>query len=91
MLERPRHLFLNPFINYYSFSLSLHFRFSISLSFSYFSLCERQTHQWKVDNFWGLVVGNLTTGIGMGWWKRSHNVHHVCCNSIEHDPDIQHM
>jgi delta8-fatty-acid desaturase len=50
-----------------------------------------QTHQWKVDNFWGLVVGNLTTGIGMGWWKRSHNVHHVCCNSIEHDPDIQHM
>ena len=49
------------------------------------------SHNWKADNRLGLIVGNLTTGIGMGWWKRSHNVHHVCCNSIEHDPDIQHM
>lgn len=49
------------------------------------------SHKWSNDNFHGLVVGNLLTGIGMGWWKRSHNVHHVCCNSIEHDPDIQHM
>merc|ERR1711998_370802 len=49
------------------------------------------THVWDIDNTIGLFVGNLFTGIGMGWWKRSHNVHHIVCNSIEHDPDIQHM
>lgn len=49
------------------------------------------THNWTIDNNVGLLVGNFLTGIGMGWWKRSHNVHHICCNSIEHDPDIQHM
>lgn len=43
------------------------------------------------DSVGGLMVGNLLTGIAMSWWKASHNVHHVCCNSIEHDPDIQHM
>mmetsp|Transcript_89898 Transcript_89898/g.159955 ORF Transcript_89898/g.159955 Transcript_89898/m.159955 type:complete len:559 (-) Transcript_89898:102-1778(-) len=30
-------------------------------------------------------------GISVCWWKRNHNTHHVVCNSIEHDPDIQHM
>lgn len=49
------------------------------------------THNWNFDNNLGLLVGNLLTGIGTGWWKRSHNVHHLVCNSIEHDPDIQHM
>jgi len=29
-------------------------------------------------------------GISLGWWKRSHNVHHIVCNSVQHDPDIQH-
>jgi len=37
------------------------------------------------------VLGNTTGGISIGWWKRSHNVHHVVCNSIENDPDIQHL
>jgi fatty acid desaturase len=27
----------------------------------------------------------------MAWWKRSHNTHHVTPNSIEYDPDIQHL
>ena len=30
-------------------------------------------------------------GISLGWWKKSHNVHHIICNSIEHDPDIRHL
>uniref|UniRef100_A0A7S2LV63 Fatty acid desaturase domain-containing protein n=1 Tax=Zooxanthella nutricula TaxID=1333877 RepID=A0A7S2LV63_9DINO len=30
-------------------------------------------------------------GISSCWWKRNHNTHHVVCNSVEHDPDIQHM
>ena len=34
---------------------------------------------------------NPLGGVALGWWKRSHNVHHVVCNSIEDDPDIQHL
>jgi acyl-lipid Delta6-acetylenase / acyl-lipid (9-3)-desaturase len=49
------------------------------------------THDFVTDNNVGIIIGNFLTGIGIGWWKRSHNVHHVVCNSIEHDPDIQHM
>ena len=30
-------------------------------------------------------------GVSMAWWKRSHNTHHVVCNSVENDPDIQHL
>ena len=37
------------------------------------------------------MLGNLFGGISIAWWKRSHNVHHIVCNSIEHDPDIQHL
>jgi fatty acid desaturase len=29
--------------------------------------------------------------LSLGWWKRSHNTHHVVCNSVENDPDIQHL
>merc|ERR1719321_840472 len=39
----------------------------------------------------GIVVGNFFGGVSMAWWKRSHNVHHIVCNSMEHDPDIQHL
>lgn len=46
--------------------------------------------QW-IDNTVGVIMGNTLGGISIGWWKRSHNVHHIVCNSIEHDPDIQHM
>jgi len=30
-------------------------------------------------------------GIGISWWKATHNTHHVVTNSETHDPDIQHM
>jgi len=42
-------------------------------------------------NSTGILIGNATGGISLAWWKRSHNVHHVVCNSIENDPDIQHL
>jgi len=48
-------------------------------------------HSKSLDTMFGVVFGNTLGGISLGWWKRSHNVHHVVCNSIEHDPDIQHM
>ena len=49
------------------------------------------THVRDVDQAVGVGVLNPLLGVSMAWWKRSHNVHHVVCNSIENDPDIQHM
>lgn len=49
------------------------------------------THNFQKDWLIGSTIGCALGGISMGWWKRSHNTHHVVCNSIENDPDIQHM
>jgi len=49
------------------------------------------THNRILDSALGLFFGNFFTGFSIGWWKRSHNVHHIVTNSIEHDPDIQHL
>eukprot|EP00835_Amoeboradix_gromovi_P005590 NODE_540_length_6936_cov_0.673102.p2 type:complete len:281 gc:universal NODE_540_length_6936_cov_0.673102:5294-6136(+) len=37
------------------------------------------------------ILGNLFGGISLGWWKYSHNVHHIITNDPHHDPDIQHL
>jgi len=49
------------------------------------------THNVQKDAAIGIVVGNLLTGVGISWWKDSHNNHHVVTNSIDGDADIQHM
>lgn len=49
------------------------------------------SHVRTRDLFYGIVFGDALMGISLGWWKHSHNTHHVVCNSVEHDPDIQHM
>jgi len=49
------------------------------------------THDATWDDRIGLVVGNLLTGVSIGWWQKSHNAHHIVTNSIEFDPDIQHL
>jgi len=49
------------------------------------------SHCINTDSMVALFVANFLTGIGMSWWKRSHNVHHIVTNSIENDPDIQHL
>ena len=49
------------------------------------------THNRIYDSYLGLFVGNFCTGISIGWWKRSHNVHHIATNSCTYDPDIQHL
>ncbi|CAM9120033.1 unnamed protein product [Chrysoparadoxa australica] len=49
------------------------------------------THDLEMDGWLGVLLGNFLTGISIGWWKRSHNVHHIVTNSVEDDPDIQHM
>jgi delta8-fatty-acid desaturase len=38
----------------------------------------------------GLLV-TVLFGVSVQWWKRSHNVHHVVTNSLQHDCDIQYL
>lgn len=49
------------------------------------------THNYQVDTVIGIVVADFVGGLSLGWWKRSHNVHHIVTNAPEHDPDIEHM
>ena len=47
------------------------------------------THHRATDKLIGVVVTNVLSGLSIGWWKHSHNVHHLVTNSIYHDQDIQ--
>jgi sphingolipid 8-(E)-desaturase len=49
------------------------------------------THNFQVDTVLGIIIADFLGGLSLGWWKRSHNVHHIVTNSPEHDPDIEHM
>ena len=49
------------------------------------------THDATWDNNIGVIVGNLMTGVSLSWWIQSHNAHHISTNSVELDPDIQHL
>ena len=49
------------------------------------------THNFIIDTIIGIIIADFIGGLSLGWWKRSHNVHHIVTNSPEHDPDIQHM
>lgn len=43
------------------------------------------------DYLWTIIVGNTLGGLSCGWWKDNHNTHHIFSNSVQMDPDIQHM
>ncbi|CAM8982751.1 unnamed protein product [Rhodiola kirilowii] len=43
------------------------------------------------NRFAQILTGNVLAGISIAWWKWNHNAHHIACNSLEHDPDLQHM
>jgi len=49
------------------------------------------TGNFAVDSLIGICIGDLCCGLSIGWWKRSHNVHHLITNHPEHDPDIQNV
>lgn len=49
------------------------------------------THNLSFDNYYGIFLASCLSGLSIGWWKDSHNVHHVVTNDPEHDPDIQHL
>ncbi|KAJ3709363.1 hypothetical protein LUZ61_013068 [Rhynchospora tenuis] len=45
----------------------------------------------RLNRILQLLSGNCLAGISIAWWKRNHNAHHIACNSLNHDPDLQHM
>ncbi|KAH7325126.1 fatty acid desaturase-domain-containing protein [Stachybotrys elegans] len=49
------------------------------------------THNFQIDSILGIFIANFMGGLSMGWWKRSHNIHHIVTNAPEHDPDIEHL
>ncbi|KAK3321297.1 fatty acid desaturase [Cercophora scortea] len=49
------------------------------------------TNNFVIDTLIGTIVADLLCGLSIGWWKSSHNVHHLITNSPEHDPDTQNV
>ena len=49
------------------------------------------THGYYTDSIIAIIIADYIGGLSMGWWKLSHNTHHIVTNSPEHDPDIEHM
>ncbi|KAG6024034.1 hypothetical protein E4U41_001875 [Claviceps citrina] len=49
------------------------------------------TSDFTIDTLIGLFIADFCCGLSMGWWKSSHNVHHLVTNQPEHDPDIQNI
>ncbi|CAJ2499849.1 Uu.00g027020.m01.CDS01 [Anthostomella pinea] len=47
------------------------------------------THNFVVDTLIGIFIADFCCGLSIGWWKSSHNVHHLVTNAPDHDPDIQ--
>ncbi|KAL6534012.1 hypothetical protein OROHE_013845 [Orobanche hederae] len=45
----------------------------------------------KLNRFAQILSGNCLAGISIAWWKWNHNAHHIACNSLDYDPDLQHM
>lgn len=43
------------------------------------------------NRFVQILAGNCIAGISIAWWKWNHNAHHIACNSLDFDPDLQHM
>ncbi|QPG94370.1 hypothetical protein C2857_005791 [Epichloe festucae Fl1] len=49
------------------------------------------TSNFTVDTLIALFIADFCCGLSMGWWKSSHNVHHLVTNQPEHDPDVQNV
>ncbi|KAK9321069.1 fatty acid desaturase-domain-containing protein [Lipomyces orientalis] len=49
------------------------------------------THSFFWDNIIAGLIANYISGLSIGWWKSSHNIHHFVTNDPVHDPDIQQL
>nr|AAM94345.1 delta-6-desaturase [Argania spinosa] len=45
----------------------------------------------RLNKFMGIFAANCLSGISIGWSKWNHNAHHIACNSLEYDPDLQYI
>nr|AAZ08559.1 delta-6 desaturase [Echium plantagineum] len=45
----------------------------------------------RLNKLMGIVAANCLSGISIGWWKWNHNAHHIACNSLDYDPDLQYI
>lgn len=45
----------------------------------------------KLNRFVQIFTGNCVTGISIGWWRWTHTAHHIAVNSLDYDPDLQHV
>ncbi|KAF1951208.1 delta 8-(E)-sphingolipid desaturase [Byssothecium circinans] len=49
------------------------------------------TANFVTDTLIGAFIADFCCGLSIGWWKSSHNVHHLITNMPEHDPDLQNI
>jgi delta8-fatty-acid desaturase len=42
-------------------------------------------------NQWAGSLLSAVTGLSSVWWRDDHNAHHLECNSLQADPNIQHL
>nr|AAZ23034.1 delta-6 desaturase-related protein [Echium pitardii var. pitardii] len=45
----------------------------------------------RLNKFVFILAANCLSGVSIGWWTWNHNAHHVACNSLEYDPDVQYI
>ena len=38
------------------------------------------THHFVTDTLVGIFIADFCCGLSIGWWKSSHNVHHLVTN-----------
>ncbi|KAG8375670.1 hypothetical protein BUALT_Bualt10G0124600 [Buddleja alternifolia] len=43
----------------------------------------------KLNGLAQLIFGNCLSGVSIEWWKWTHNGHHISCNSLDYDPNLQ--
>lgn len=46
------------------------------------------THNFVVDTLLGMFVADFCCGLSIGWWKSSHNVHHLITNQPVSPPSL---
>lgn len=46
------------------------------------------THNFVADTMIGIFIADFCCGLSIGWWKSSHNVHHLVTNHPVRDSTL---
>lgn len=41
------------------------------------------THNFHTDTVIGILIADFMGGLSIGWWKRSHNIHHIVTSTLK--------